>query len=101
MSLVTRQILHVHTFFIALMVFLMGVLCLTSSSELTETMLGRKVSGGLFVFWFARWMIQFFGYSSQLWKGKRLEPAVHFVFSLLWGYLSGVFLLVCLGYRLG
>ena len=100
-SLLTRQILYVHTFFIALTVFLMGVLCLTSAADLVETSLGRKVAGGMFAFWFARWLIQFFGYSSNLWKGKRLETAVHILFSMLWGYLSGVFLLVALGYKSG
>ena len=98
-SLVTRQILHVHTFFIALMVLLMGALCLTSARDLIETSLGRRVSGGMFVFWVARWWIQFFGYSPELWKGKRFGTAVHLVFCVLWGYLSGVFLLVSLGYR--
>lgn len=100
-SLVTRQILHVHTFFIALMVFLMGVLCWTSSADLIGTSLGRRVSGGLFVFWLARWLIQFFGYSAALWKGKPFETGVHVVFCLLWGYLSGVFLLVLIGYGAG
>ena len=35
-SLVTRQILHVHTFFIALTVFLMGLLCVTSARAVSS-----------------------------------------------------------------
>lgn len=97
-SLITRQILHVHTFFIALLLLLMGMLCVSSASELIGTGLGRKIAGGFSLFWFARWMIQFFGYSTQLWKGKLFETWVHVVFCVLWGYLSGVFLLVSLGY---
>lgn len=96
-SLITRQILHVHTFFIALTVFLMGLLCLTSAHELTSTSLGRKIALGLFAFWFARLIIQFFGYSSRLWRGKAFETAAHIAFSLLWIYLSAVFLLTGLG----
>lgn len=96
-SLVTRQILHVHTFFIALTVFLMGLLCLTSARELTTTPLGHKVSFGLFVFWFCRLVFQFFGYSSKLWKGKPFETFVHLAFSALWVYLSTVFLWIFLG----
>ncbi len=96
-SLITRQILHVHTFFIALTVFLMGLLCLTCASDLMSTPLGRRISLGLFVFWFCRLVIQFFGYSSRLWKGKVFETSVHVVFSLFWLYLSAVFLLVSLG----
>ncbi len=63
LSLINRQMVYVHTFFIALTVFLMGVLCLTSSAEIAETPLGRKVSLGLAVFWIARLFVQFFGYS--------------------------------------
>lgn len=92
-SLITRQILHVHTFFIALTVFLMGLLCLTNAREIVTTPLGRRISLGLFVFWFSRLVLQFFGYSSKLWKGKPFETFMHVAFSLLWIYLSVVFLL--------
>jgi len=96
-SLVTRQILHVHTFFIALTVFLMGLLCLTSARDLVTTPLGRRIALGLFVFWFCRLVLQFFGYSSKLWKGKFFKTTVHIAFSILWVYLSAVFLLTYLG----
>jgi hypothetical protein len=95
-SLVTRQILHIHTFFIALTVFLTGLLCVTSARELATTPFGRRIALGLFAFWFCRLIIQFFGYSSRLWKGKALETSVHIVFALLWAYLSAVFLLTFL-----
>ena len=98
-SLVTRQILHVHTFFIALTVFLMGLLCVTSARALTTTPLGRRIALGLFIFWFCRLILQFFGYSSKLWKGKPFETFVHIMFSLLWIYLSAVFLFTFLGPR--
>lgn len=93
-SLINRQIMYVHTFFIALVVFLMGVLCLTSSDDLIETQLGNRLAFGLFIFWFFRLLIQFFGYSSQLWKGKRFETGVHIIFSVLWTYFSIVFFLI-------
>jgi len=92
LSLINRQLMTVHTFFIALVVFLMGVLCLTSSGELVNTELGKKVSLGLGVFWVVRLYFQFFGYSSDLWKGKKFETAVHIMFSFLWTYLSITFL---------
>ena len=92
LSLLNRQMMKVHTFFIALTVFLMGVLCLTSANELIETPLGKRISLGLGVFWAVRLFIQFFGYSTELWKGKAFETTMHVVFSLLWVYLSGIFL---------
>lgn len=91
LTLINRQMMTIHTFFIALMVFLMGLLCLTSSSDLVETKLGKTVSLGLAIFWSLRLLTQFFGYSSKLWKGKNFETAVHIFFSGLWIYLSLVF----------
>lgn len=97
LSLINRQMMYVHTFFIALVVLLMGVLCLTSATEIVGTPLGRKIALGLAIFWLARLVIQFFGYSSELWKGKPFESTVHVVFTFLWVYLSGVFLWVWWG----
>lgn len=97
LSLVNRQMMIVHTFFIALVVLLMGLLCLTSATELVTTPLGKKVSLGLGIFWAVRLVVQFLGYSSELWKGKPFETTVHVVFSGLWLYLSTVFLWSALG----
>lgn len=92
LSLINRQMMVVHTLFIAITVFLMGLLCLTSYTELLETNLGKKLSLGLGVFWTIRLVIQFVGYSAILWKGKKFETFMHILFSLLWTYLSIVFL---------
>ncbi len=94
LSLINRQMMTVHTFFIAFTVFLMGLLCLTSSIELIETNLGKKISLGLGIFWAIRLFIQFFVYSSDLWKGKKLETSIHILFSLFWIYFSSIFLLI-------
>jgi hypothetical protein len=91
LSLINRQMITVHTFFIALTIFLMGLLCLTSSNDLLETSLGKKISLGLGIFWTLRLIIQIFGYSSKLWKGKAFETTVHILFSFLWTYLSFIF----------
>ena len=93
-SLINRQMMYVHTFFIAFTVLLMGLLCLTSAADLVGTPLGRKVALGCGLFWLARLLIQFFGYSALLWRGKQFETFVHVVFSALWAYLTAIFLLV-------
>lgn len=92
LSLINRQMMYIHTFFIALVVFLIGLLCITSSKELIETDLGKRIALGLSVFWTIRLFIQFFGYSPKLWRGKTFETAMHILFSLLWTYLSILFL---------
>jgi hypothetical protein len=96
LSLINRQMMMVHTFFISLLVILMGVLCLTSTNELIDTNLGKKISFGFSIFWTARLIIQFFGYSSKLWKGKAFETSVHILFILLWSYLSFIFWAIAL-----
>ena len=96
LSLINQQIMKVHTFFIALVVFLIGLLCLTSSSDLINTELGKKISLGFGIFWSFRLIIQFFGYSSKLWKGKKMETIVHIIFLFLWTYLSYIFITVYL-----
>ena len=91
LSLINRQMFAVHTFFIAFTVLLMGLLCFTSSSDLVETNLGKKISLGLGIFWTLRLIIQFFGYSSKLWKGKAFETTAHIIFTFVLTYLSFIF----------
>jgi hypothetical protein len=93
LSLINRQMMTVHTFFIAFTVFLMGLLCLTSTSELIETNLGKKISLGFGVFWTIRLFIQLFVYSTDLWKGKKFETIIHILFSIFWIYFSSIFLI--------
>ena len=93
-SLINREMMYVHTLFIALTVLLMGVLCLTSADELVLTTLGRHICLGFGVFWGIRLIIQFFGYSSELWKGKAFETSVHILFGLFWTYLTTIFLII-------
>jgi hypothetical protein len=86
--------MQVHTFFIAFVVFAMGLLCLTSATELMGTTLGHKLSLVLGVFWGLRLLVQFFWYSPRLWIGKKLETCIHILFSLLWAYFTVVFFIV-------
>lgn len=94
LSLINKQMMTTHTFFIALTVFLMGLLCLTSSKELIETNLGKKIALGIGVFWTIRLFFQLFIYSSKLWKGKTFETIIHLMFTGFWIYLSTIFLII-------
>jgi hypothetical protein len=97
LNLINRQIMYVHTFFVAFGVFLMGLLCVTSPADLLNTPLGKRMSLAFGLFWLVRLYIQFFGFSSKLWKGKSFETGVHILFSFFWIYLITVFILVYLG----
>jgi hypothetical protein len=93
LRLINRQMMQVHAFFIALVVFGMGLLCLFSPGELMHTRLGKWICLGLGVFWAVRLFFQLFVYSPELWKGKRLETAVHILFTCLWIYFTMTFLI--------
>jgi hypothetical protein len=97
LSLINKEMMIIHTFFIAFAVFLMGILCLSSADELIETHLGKQVCLGFAVFWTIRLVIQFFGYSSALWKGKTFETIMHILFSFFWIYISTIFWLIYFG----
>lgn len=96
LSLLTRQIFYVHTFFIALSVFLMGLLCVTNAADLMYTPLGQRICLGLGIFWGIRLIIQFFGYSSQIWRGKVFETLTHVAFTMFWAWLTTLFLILAL-----
>jgi hypothetical protein len=96
LSLINRQMMYIHTFFIGLMVLLMGILCFTLPTDLVTTAFGKKISLGFGIFWAARLYFQFFGYSAELWKGKRFETVIHILFSILWMYLASIFFYIYL-----
>lgn len=96
LSLVNKQMMKVHTLFIALTLLLMGILCITSTIELITTNLGKQISLGFGIFWGVRLFIQLFGYSTKLWRGKTFETTVHFIFTFLWTYLTWTFIKIYL-----
>ena len=99
LDLLHRQIYIVHTFFIGLIVFLMGILCISLPTELQNTQLGKYISFGFGIFWFIRLIFQHFVYSSQPWKGQRFQTVMHIIFSVLWLFLSFVFMLNFLKFK--
>ena len=95
-SLINRQMMYVHTFFLAVAVGMVGLLCIGCTEDIMHTNLGKQLSLGLFIFWSLRLLFQFFVYAPSLWKGKLFETTIHIIFSLLWLYQSIVFLLAYL-----
>lgn len=98
-SLINKEMMYIHTFFIGLIILLNGLLCIFCADDLINTNLGKRISLGFFIFWSCRLLFQFIGYSSTLWKGKSFETIIHILFTILWFYLTIVFLIVFLGYK--
>lgn len=95
-ALINRQMLEVHTFFLALVLLLLGILCLSSTADLIYSPLGKRICLGLAIFWFLRLLFQFFVYSPSLWRGKRKETIIHILFAILWLYLTYIFSVIAL-----
>ena len=91
LSLINREMMYAHTFFLAFVLLLMGILCIFESQAIVNTSLGKTISLGFGIFWLARLLTQFFGYSSKLWIGKRFETVIHILFSFLWTYYVIIF----------
>ena len=84
LSLVNAEMMRVHTLFVALTVAGIGVLSWGWAGEVAGTAFGRVFAKAVAVFWGVRLVVQHFGYSAALWRGKAFETAVHVVFTLLW-----------------
>lgn len=94
LSIVNREMVYVHTFFIAITLLLIGILCLTSATDIISSTFGKRVSLGLSIFFSLRFLAQFFGYSSDTWKGKTIETAIHILFAIFWAYITAIFFLI-------
>jgi hypothetical protein len=87
LSPLARQVFLVHSFFIALVVGLLGGLSLfRTDALLTPGPLSRAVLAGIFVFWLFRLAFQWFVYDSAIWRGRRFYTFMHCAFSLFWIY---------------
>ena len=91
-SLLTRRIFFVHTFFIGLGVALAGAGSLLFAKELLiPGVLSRALLAGMTTFWFFRLLAQFFAYDSALWRGNRLRTYIHAAFVALWCYVTATY----------
>jgi len=101
LSPANEQIFHVHTFFICLVVVLMGLPCLLAPGIFLErSEAGLWLAASLSAFWIFRLYFQFFVYRVDLWKGKRMETVLHWWFSFIWLALASLFA-GCVLYQLG
>jgi len=92
MSPVNEDVFHVHAFFICVVLVAMGLPCLIAPEVLLEK--SRAAAWGawtLAAFWAVRLWCQWFVYRSELWRGKRLETAMHMIFSVVWTLLTALF----------
>lgn len=89
---VNEAVFHVHTFFICLVLVMMGLPCLVQPSIfLMPSSAGAWMAWSFAAFWFIRLYFQWFVYRADLWRGKAMETAVHWCFTFIWIALCSVF----------
>jgi hypothetical protein len=92
LSLLNRQIMQVHAAFICVILVMFAALVLFFTRDLLEpTRLARATLAALAIFWFLRLLTQWFVYDRRLWRGRRFETTVHFVFTSVWAYFAATF----------
>lgn len=88
-SLLTRRIFFVHTFFIGLGVALAGAVSLfCAQGLLRRDTLNRAVLAAMTMFWLCRLLAQFLAYDSAIWRGNRFRTFIHVAFAMLWCYVT-------------
>lgn len=89
MSPLNRQMFYVHSFFIALVVFLNGVLFLGWSHLLmSPEPMAKVLLTGIGIFWSSRLAVQLFVYDRRLWSGNPSNTLIHVAFTCFWAFLT-------------
>jgi hypothetical protein len=97
LSLLNRQMFLVHTFFVCVILLMIGALSLFAPQTVLEpTPLSRLVLGGFAAFWGLRLIFQWFIYDSRLWRGDLFKTFVHGLLTVIWTYLASVYAAVLL-----
>jgi hypothetical protein len=92
MSDENAAIFHVHTFFICVLLVMMGLPSLVDPDVFLEkSQASTWAAWSIFGFWLLRLYCQWFVYEAKLWRGKRLETFMHFWFTGVWIYLVAVY----------
>jgi len=92
MSPMNASVFHVHTFFVCLVLVMMGLPCLIQPEIfLVPSKAGSWVTWSIATFWALRLYCQFFVYRADLWRGKRMETSMHILFSCIWTALTALF----------
>lgn len=91
-SLLTRRVFFVHSFFIALGVTLSGaVTFLYADALLRPTALNRALLAAVAAFWLCRLLAQFLGYDVAIWRGDQFRTFMHVALALLWCYVTATY----------
>lgn len=95
-SLLTRQVSYVHTYFIGVMCALFGLAATLLTPDLlaagpADGRLASAVLAGGVAVWGSRLVIQLWVFDPSLWRGRALTTVGHLAMVGMWSYLTAVF----------
>jgi hypothetical protein len=91
---INASIFSVHSFFICVLLVMMGLPCVLDPMVFLEKSRAAKWLTWSFAgFWALRLYCQWFVYRAELWRGKRRETGFHWCFTLVWMALTVLFAL--------
>lgn len=96
MSVLVREVFHVHAWFISITLALFSVLTIRFASEIPVTEMGRWLAAGIAFFWGIRTVIQVAYYSGSHWRGQPARLAVHLVLLAVYGGFTLVYAIAAL-----
>ncbi|MFT3990651.1 MAG: hypothetical protein QM680_04500 [Luteolibacter sp.] len=92
MSPVNASVFHVHTFFICLVLVMMGLPSLAAPHIFLErSAAGMWLCASFAAFWLIRLYFQWLVYHPSLWENKPIETAVHGCFTVIWTGLTALY----------
>ena len=92
LSPVNESIFHVHTLFICIVLVMMALPCIFEPGVFLEkSRAARWLAWSFSGFWAIRLYAQWFIYPAVLWRGKRLETTLHWLFTGVWLSLAVLF----------
>ena len=92
LTLLNRQLVHVHTLFIGAMLVLFGALTYVAAGALDErSPLLRALFLGFAAFWLLRLLVQLFVFDPRLWRGHGGRTLLHALATLIWAGLTGLY----------
>lgn len=89
---VNAAVFRVHILFICIVLVMMGLPCLLDPQVFIEpSRAARWLTWSYAGFWGVRLYVQWFVYEPTLWRGKRRETAIHWLFTFTWAGLTALF----------
>jgi hypothetical protein len=93
-SLLLREVFHVHAWFISVTLFTFGLLTWRFAAEMADggVEVCRWLAGCIGLFWALRSVLQVAYYSASHWRGRLDRTVIHVVLLLIYGGFAGAYL---------